>query len=76
MVYSLCESDPETAEHLFFKCLYSAYIWELCRLKLGMKQGPIETLQAYVFIISSTFKHTVRINGLARLVICMSVWHI
>jgi len=26
----------EMIEHLYFKCLFSAYLWKLCTLKLGI----------------------------------------
>ena len=31
----LCSANSETRKHLFLKCVYSAYIWALCKLKLG-----------------------------------------
>jgi len=31
----LCCKEPETIQHLYFSCPYSAYIWSLCKLKLG-----------------------------------------
>jgi len=32
----LCLSATEDISHLFFSCQYSAYIWPLCKLKLGL----------------------------------------
>ena len=32
----LCLTGMETRDHLFFNCLFSNYIWALCRLKLGL----------------------------------------
>ena len=40
-VCCLCNSQPETTDHLYFECSYSRYIWALCKLKLGMAaSGP------------------------------------
>ena len=32
----LCHKDQDNIQHLFFKCHFSAYIWSLCKLKLGL----------------------------------------
>ena len=32
----LCNKESETITYLFFDCSYSAYVWTLCKLKLGM----------------------------------------
>jgi len=37
-ICSLCNSQPETIDHLYFECSYSRYLWALCKLKLGMDQ--------------------------------------
>lgn len=36
--------EPETLGHLFLACLCSAYICGLCRLKLGIPLGSIDTI--------------------------------
>ena len=39
----LCMAAAETIDHLFFQCPFSGYIWQLCRLKLGL-HSPMGTL--------------------------------
>lgn len=41
----LCNQNSETVEHLFFECPFSAYLWKLCKLKLGFKEEALGTLE-------------------------------
>jgi len=33
---SLCSNATETIDHLFFQCPFSAYVWQLSMLELGL----------------------------------------
>jgi len=36
---TLCMSASETRDHLFLSCPFSAYLWTLCKLKLGISSA-------------------------------------
>ena len=46
----LCLFGQESRNHLFFACPYSAYIWSLCRLKLGLDATINSFLEEYSLI--------------------------
>ena len=49
----LCNSAAETIRHLFFACPFAAYLWQLCRLKLGItiQMGSlIEAVEFFFFL--------------------------
>jgi len=71
----LCSSGQENIQHLFFQCPYSAYIWTLCRLKLGIPCS-IETLQDEANLIQEKFKKKYKSSILAKLTLAAAVWHI
>lgn len=75
-ICTLYGSLPKIMAHLFFSCLYSGYVWELCRLKLGMNPGPVGSISKEALLIASTFKHRVKITRVARMAIYIAVQHI
>jgi len=72
----LCNASKETIQHPYFQCPYSPYIWSLCRLKLGLAESPIGTLQDGAKLIKSSLKAKARTSVLAKLVLAAAVWHI
>ena len=71
----LCHLSVETLEHLFFQCPFSAYIWTLCRLKLGMV-SPIGNLHEEAAKNSALFQRKSNISIVAKLVFSAAIWHI
>jgi len=71
----LCGTGQESIQHLFFTCPYSAYLWTLCRLKLGLT-GTIGTLEEEALLILTTFKNKTKTGILAKLTLSAIVWHI
>jgi len=71
----LCSNEPETIQHLFFSCSYSAYIWSLCKLKLGLDPS-VSSLQAEALNVQEKFSKKNKCYVLARLVLGGAVWHI
>jgi len=72
----LCNSQPETIEHLFFSCVSSSYIWKLCKLKLGLSQGLIGSLLEEVILVKRRFSEKTKASLLAKHAIGAAVWHI
>jgi len=72
---ALCSSGQENIQHLSFQCPYSAYIWTLCRLKLGIP-GPIRTLQEGANLLKEKFNKKCKSSILAKLTFAAAVWHI
>jgi len=62
-----CCQESETIHHLFFYCSYSADIWSLCKLKLGLNM-VILALQQEALNIKESFKRKTKSYVLARLV--------
>lgn len=44
-VYSLCDTDAETINHLFFGCSYTSFIWISLKIKLDMLPDITLTLE-------------------------------
>lgn len=59
--------EHETIVHLFFACSFNAYIWELCRLKMGLQPGPIGGLLQEAIYSPTTFNPKVKLYGIAKL---------
>jgi len=70
----LCGTGQESIQHLFFTCPCSAYLWTLCRLKLGLI-GTIGTLEEALLILTR-FKNKTKIGILVKLTLSAVVWHI
>ena len=73
---ALCSSAEENRDHLFFDCPYSTYIWNLCRLKLGLCAEGNDTLIKRVSELQSRFKSKNRTTAVAWLVFRSAIWHI
>jgi len=71
----LCTSSQETIQHLFFECQFSAYLWSLSRIKLGLT-GPILFLQEEAMLIQEKFKAKVKSTILTKITLAANVWHI
>jgi len=52
----LCNTTQESIAHLFFACPFSAYLWALCRLKLGLNDSTIGSLQDEAILLQSKFR--------------------
>ena len=72
---ALCDMAPETIQHHFFEGPFSLYIWQLCRLKMGLTGGPMGDLMMEVVYIQNRFKKRKQ-TILARSVLCATIWHI
>ena len=68
----LCHLGLESVEHLF---LNTAYVWTLCKLKLGLS-GQIGSLQEEAHLIQDKFKDKTKSTVLEKLSLAASVWHI
>lgn len=71
----LCSSSSESVKHLFLTCPFSAYIWELCRLKLGLHQ-PILLLLDEAKLFLKIYSKRIRVSALGKVAISAAVWHI
>jgi len=71
----LCLQEAETTDHLYFQCPYTAYLWKLCKLKLGITSISVSLFEE-VTVISSKFKHKCHTRTLAKLVLSAVIWHI
>ena len=71
----LCIQDTETVDHLFFSCSFSAYLWQLCKLKLGINPS-ISNLVDEASKIKFKVRRKCNTSTLARLVLSALVWHI
>lgn len=72
----LCGNLPESIEHLFFQCPFSAYVWKRCRLKLLLSPRRRCTIQTEIADILNKFKGQSQADVLARLVFNATVWHV
>ena len=72
--YVLCHSSPKSISHLFFEYQYSAYLWSLCRFKLGLP--GLGTLKDEAILTQATFKEKTRSTILAKLILAVVTWHI
>ena len=71
----LCMTAAESIDHLFFHCPYSAYIWQLCKLKLGLLI-PMENLHEEALSVILHFRQKSITSSLAKLVFSAAIWHI
>ena len=69
----LCISVPEDITHLFFSCQFSAYIWSLCKLKLGITSNQLLSLEEECHDLAQKVKERYKEIALARLVIRSAV---
>ncbi|XP_020263024.1 uncharacterized protein LOC109839002 [Asparagus officinalis] len=72
----LCSGGIESRDHLFFQCSFSAYIWNLCKLKLQLDATVINDIRTEALDIQSKFKRKDRTYKLSRMVLSAAVWHI
>jgi len=72
----LCNNSQESSQHLFFQCSFSAYLWSLCRLKLGLKGDGIDSLQEAAALILVKLSTKTKTAILAKLAFQATVWHI
>ena len=66
----------ESRDHLFFNCPFSSYLWEPCKLKLGMSAAIQNTLPEEAALLESTFKGKTKQVALTRIVFKAAIWHI
>jgi len=69
-------TGQESIQHLFFACPFSAFLWSLCRLKLGLSGSPIGSLQDEALMLQSKFKKKTKSTILANLTLVAVTWHI
>ena len=68
----LCNSEPESINHLFFECSYVRYVWALCILKLGLSE-QISVFSDKAKLIQTCFKSKSKTIALARLTLAAAV---
>jgi len=73
--YAIQQVRKET-DNLFFVCLFSTYLWSLCKLKLGFLGAQIGTLQDEISTLQTTFRKKRKSTILAKLVLATTFWHI
>ena len=71
-----CNQALETLHHVFFACQYTAYIWQLFKLKLGFSNYNIGSLEEAAGKILQSFKGKHKQNILARATLNAVIWHI
>ena len=71
----LCLFGQESRNHLFFASPYSAYIWSLCKLKLGL-DATIGSFLEECSLIRQRFTGKYKSTMLPRLVLRGAIWHI
>jgi len=72
----LCQSSQESISHLFFQCHFSAYLWTVCKLKLGLSGTEKGTLQEEAEMILAKFSTKTKTTILAKLTLQATVWHV
>jgi len=72
----LCNEATETIDHLFFECPFTAYLWSLSRLKLGLYLPEMRNLIQEAELIQGKFKVKDKSYILSRLALQVTVWHI
>jgi len=72
----LCHAAQESIQYLYFECPFSAYLWSLCKLKLGLTGKIIGTLQEEDNMIQIKFKKKVKYTILAKVALAADARHI
>ncbi|XP_077222164.1 uncharacterized protein LOC143856008 [Tasmannia lanceolata] len=73
----LCHAGPESVNHLFFRCCYSAWIWRSILWRCGIRRKPLKTLILEENWIRENFKGEGQATSIVRLSFCMvvsSIW--
>ena len=70
----LCDSAPESRDHLLLRCEVSEQIWELILRRLGYSHSCFMSWTAFIEWLSITNSHVPRI--LKRLVAYATIYHI
>lgn len=73
---NLCHSEIEDHDHLFFKCSYSSYLWQRCKLKLGLRPRRQCTLSSEIAEFSRLFKEDNQVSELAKLTLNVAIWYL
>jgi len=71
-----CNQALETLHHVFFACQYTAYIWQLCKLKQGFSNYNVGSLEEAAGKILQSFKEKHKQTILARTTLNAVVRHI
>lgn len=72
----LCGSGEVSVEHLYFVRLYSAYVWKVCHLKLGLDPRRRCKLLQEASIIMNKFKCKDQLFALSRFALSATIWFI
>ena len=64
----------ETVHHLYFECSFSSYIWQLCKLKLGINDGHMGDLIGEATKIKDKFRKKRKITILASATLRATIW--
>lgn len=72
----LCKQDLESHDHLLFTSQFSQYLWQLCKIKLGMQGTSAGSLAEEALWIQQQFKERNQLFILSRVVLSGVVWHI
>ncbi|XP_077221623.1 uncharacterized protein LOC143855390 [Tasmannia lanceolata] len=72
----LCNAGPESVNHLFFRCSYSAWIWKSILWRCGFRRKPLKTLLQEEMWIREKFKRDGQATSIMRLSFCVVVYMI
>ncbi|XP_077232359.1 uncharacterized protein LOC143869136 [Tasmannia lanceolata] len=72
----LCNAGPESENHLFFRCSYSAWIWRSILWRCGFRRKPLKTLLQEEMWIREKFKGDGQATSIMRLSFCVVVYMI
>ena len=72
----LCKQFIENIQHQVFECPSSAYIWRLCKLKLGILDQSMGSLVEEAKLLQSRFTHKSKHASLLRVALTAVVQHI
>ena len=70
-----CHTSSETIEYLFFSCEYSAHIWTVCKLKLGLPP-IVHSLLEEANSFKTMYSQKKKSSALGKLVLASVVYHL
>lgn len=73
---SLCKAKTEDISHIFCRCHYSAWVWQVCRLKLGLKRKSDFCLHLEAAQLGQVFKGRSQVSAISRVAFSACIWHL
>ncbi|XP_077252340.1 uncharacterized protein LOC143891683 [Tasmannia lanceolata] len=72
----LCKAEPESVNHLFFQCSYSAWIWRSIPWRCGYRRKPLKTLLQEEMWVREKCKGDGQATSIMRIGFCVLVYMI